>query len=60
VGAIVALQTVYDLGAEWYATRLDADWERATPGQAAATFKRFGLTGSSWSFAAEQLGNVDY
>jgi hypothetical protein len=29
-GAIVAPQTVYDLGADWYRTRLDVDWEPAT------------------------------
>jgi hypothetical protein len=53
MGAVVAPQTVYELGAEWYATRLDADWERATAAQAAATFKRFGLAGPFWSLATE-------
>jgi hypothetical protein len=45
---VVAPQTLYALGAEWYATRLDVDWERASAAGVAATFERHGLTGPFW------------
>ena len=48
-GATVAPQTVYELGADWYATRLDVDWQPATAQQAAALFGKHGLTGTFWS-----------
>jgi hypothetical protein len=50
LGAVVAPQTVYDLGADWYATRLDFDWQRASAAEAEATFRRHGLTGPFWTF----------
>jgi hypothetical protein len=50
-GAVVAPQTVYALGADWYATRLDFDWERASPAMASAIFKKHGLTGAFWSLS---------
>jgi hypothetical protein len=40
---------VYELGGDWYATRLDADWRRPAPAEAAATFARHGLTGPFWA-----------
>jgi len=49
MGAIVSPQTVYELGAEWYATRLNRDWERADTTRTAATFVRHGLIGEFWS-----------
>lgn len=48
-GAVVTAQTVYDLGRDWYATRLASEFEPATPGQAQATFARHGLVGDFWS-----------
>ena len=48
-GATVAPQTVYELGADWYATRLDVDWQPATAQQAVALFGKHGLTGTFWS-----------
>lgn len=48
-GAVLSPQAVYDLGVEWYATRLDHDWERADKAQAASTFERHGLVGPFWS-----------
>jgi hypothetical protein len=42
-------QTLYELGAEWYATRLDPAWERAGAPQVTATFERHGLVGPFWS-----------
>jgi hypothetical protein len=49
IGAVVSPQTVYDLGVEWYATRLDRNWERAGKTAVAATFARHGLVGAFWS-----------
>jgi len=48
-GAIVAPQTLYDLGADWYATRLDVDWKPASAEEATALFARHGLIGEFWS-----------
>lgn len=48
-GVVLPPQVVYDLGVEWYATRLDHDWTRATRDQVAATFARQGLVGPFWS-----------
>lgn len=42
-------QTVYELGTDWYAKRLEADWKRASAAQAAAIFQRHGLVGPFWS-----------
>ncbi|MCX6551883.1 MAG: hypothetical protein NTY02_12955 [Acidobacteria bacterium] len=36
-------QTVYDLGRDWYASRLDLDFEPLTPAQAQAIFAKHGL-----------------
>jgi hypothetical protein len=48
---VVAPQTVYELGAEWYATRLDPDWERAGIAEVAAIFERHGLVGPFWTLS---------
>jgi membrane protein DedA with SNARE-associated domain len=48
-GAILAPQTVYELGRDWYATRLDFDWQRPTAAEITAMFERHGLTGPFWS-----------
>jgi hypothetical protein len=48
-GAVVSPQTLYELGAEWNATRLDFDWERPSAAEATAIFARHGLTGPFWS-----------
>jgi hypothetical protein len=42
---------VYELGAEWYATRLDLLWERASAVEAAAIFERHGLAGAFWALS---------
>lgn len=49
MGAAASGQTVYDLGRDWYATRLDLGFVPATPQQAQATFARHGLVGDFWS-----------
>ena len=48
MGAIASPQTVYDLGAEWYATRCARDWERADAICTAAIFSRHGFVGEFW------------
>lgn len=48
-GAVVAPQVVYELGRDWYATRLALDYEPATPEQAQALFAAHGLTGDFWA-----------
>lgn len=50
-GATVAPQTLYDLGADWYATRLDVDWQPASASEATGLFAKHGLTGEFWSLA---------
>lgn len=49
VGAVVAPQTVFDLGVDWYAMRLEYDWQRADTEQTARTFARHGLTDTFWA-----------
>jgi len=45
----VAPQVVYDLGADWYRTRLDVDYQPLGAADATALFARHGLTGEFWS-----------
>lgn len=49
---MVSPQTVYDLGRDWYATRLDRDYEPFSPEQAQTTFAKHGLAGEFWSLAS--------
>jgi hypothetical protein len=46
---VVNPQTVYDLGRDWYETRLGLDFEPLTPEQAQATFAKHELAGEFWS-----------
>jgi membrane protein DedA with SNARE-associated domain len=48
-GAIVEPQTLYDLGREWYATRLLYEWRRPGQAEAQQMFSRHGLHGAFWS-----------
>lgn len=48
-GAVATPQTVYELGRDWYADRLDVAYRPATAVQAEAIFARHGLTGGFWS-----------
>jgi membrane protein DedA with SNARE-associated domain len=50
-GAIVEPQTVYELGRDWYATRLDDDWQPAAVAEAQAMFEKHGLRGPFWALA---------
>jgi hypothetical protein len=49
LGATVEPQALYELGADWYRTRLDVDWQPATLAEATETFARHGLVGEFWS-----------
>ncbi len=48
-GAVIAPQVLYELGRDWYTTRMDVDWQPATAAQAIAMFAAHGLTGDFWS-----------
>ena len=50
-GALVSPQALYDLGREWYATRLEPDWQRPDAARAQQVFAGHGLTGPFWSLA---------
>ena len=49
---MVSPQTVYDLGRDWYATRLDLDFEPFMPEHAQDTFTKHGLVGEFWSLVS--------
>ncbi len=51
LGALVGTQTLYDLGRDWYRTRMDLDWQPATAAEATALFAKHGLIGEFWSLA---------
>lgn len=40
---------MYDLSRDWYARRMDEDWEPATVDEAEAVFTKHGLSGPFWS-----------
>jgi hypothetical protein len=46
---VVDPQTLYELGADWYRTRLDLDWQPLSPQEATALFVSHGLVGEFWS-----------
>jgi hypothetical protein len=47
----VTPQALYDLSLEWYATRLDPNWQPPDAAEAQRIFARHGLTGPFWSLA---------
>lgn len=47
-GAIVPLETVWQLADAWYADRLQMDWRRLTPEETEALLDRVGLRGAFW------------
>lgn len=49
LGALISPQVLYELGRDWYATRLDLDWQPATAERASAMFAAHGLTGEFWA-----------
>jgi hypothetical protein len=48
-GALITPQVLYDLGREWYATRMDLDWQPVTAAEATTMFAARGLVGEFWS-----------
>ena len=40
---------MYELSRDWYADRMDLDWQPADAEGAAAIFARHGLSGDFWS-----------
>ena len=48
---MVAPQTLYELGRDWYRTRLDIAWQPATALEATALLRRHGLEGEFWALA---------
>ena len=47
-GAVVSLQTIYELSQVWYQGRMDEDWEPPTPVEMEARFAAVGLTDEFW------------
>ena len=39
---------MYELSQDWYAGRMEVDWEPPTAREAEAIFRRHGLTGEFW------------
>jgi hypothetical protein len=50
-GAIFTLDQCWTLAQAWFADRLDPNWRRRTPDEAAAIFAASGLTGEFWELA---------
>ena len=48
-GAVITLDVLEALAAEWYGDRLHPDWAPRTPAQSQAILERHGLTGAFWS-----------
>ncbi len=44
----MAPQTLHDLGAEWYAGRLDVDFVPKTADEKRSLFVKYGLRGAFW------------
>ncbi len=47
-GAVVPLETVWQLADAWYADRLQPDWRRLTSEEMEALLDRVGLRGAFW------------
>jgi hypothetical protein len=50
LGEVVPVQTVADLGRQWYARHCEPDWRKWTGAQGGAIFDGVGLTGPFWQF----------
>lgn len=48
VASILSLDQAAALAREWYARKLEPDWRRHTPEEAAALFARLGLDPEFW------------
>lgn len=50
-GAVIQLDTLEALAAEWYGDRLHPDWSPRTLEQSQAILTRHGLTGPFWALS---------
>jgi hypothetical protein len=50
-GRVLDLRQVWSLARDWFSGRLDRDWRRLTPDEAAGSFARAGLHDAFWSLA---------
>lgn len=48
-GYAASAQQMYDLSGDWYAGRMDRDWEPPGAEQIMAILARHGLTGEFWT-----------
>lgn len=46
---MASVQSFYDMSTEWYASRMQEDWEPPTPEEATALFARHGFDGPFWN-----------
>ena len=51
-GFVTSNQAMYDFSREWYAGRMDIDWQPPTPAEAEALAARHGFTGDFWRFSS--------
>lgn len=47
-GYVVDAQTMYEMSKDWYAGRMDEEWEPKTADEAEAVFHAHGLAGDFW------------
>jgi len=45
------VQAFYDMSREWYANRMEEDWEPARPEEATALLARSGFVGRFWEMS---------
>ena len=50
-GFVRPLQAFYDMSKDWYAGRVEEDWDPFTPEQASELWARHGFDGSFWSLS---------
>lgn len=48
MGFLASVQAFFDMSREWYASRMDEDWEPPTPQEAMALWARHGFVGEYW------------
>lgn len=47
-GAVLSLQTAWELAREWYKDKVNPQWRRHTVDETEALFERLGLDGEFW------------
>ena len=51
MGYMAPVQAFYDMSREWYANRMEEDWEPARPEEATALLARSGFVGRFWEMS---------